>query len=174
MDASEEMLTAFAVGSDRVGVDHHQICGQWPAVEHRSPIADVVVCHHVLYNVAAIVPFTQALHRHARRQVVVEVTELHPQSGLNDLWLHFHGIVRPITPTAADLIDVLGDEGFDVSVERFTLPSRFPSEDVAESVTFARRRLCLPAQRDPEVADLLSALHVEAPTSLVCLSWPSD
>ncbi|MGH3832609.1 MAG: methyltransferase domain-containing protein [Pseudonocardiaceae bacterium] len=85
VDASKEMLVAFAAGADRLGVDHEQICGQWPVVESETPIADVVVCHHVFYNIAAIVPFAQALDGHAQRRVVVEITEQHPQSTLNSM-----------------------------------------------------------------------------------------
>ncbi|MGH3827556.1 MAG: class I SAM-dependent methyltransferase [Pseudonocardiaceae bacterium] len=174
VDASKEMLVAFAAGADRLGADHEQICGQWPAVESESPIADVVVCHHVLYNIAAIVPFAQALDRHAQRRVVVEITDQHPQSTLNSMWLHFHGLVRPDTPTAAVLIETLRDEGFDLSVERFTRPSRLAAQDPAAAVAFARRRLCLPAERDPEVAEMLFTLKEHAQSQLVTLFWPSS
>lgn len=172
VDPSQEMLAAFAAGADDLGVEHHQVCGPWPAVEDQVPMADVVVCHHVLYNVALVVPFIQALDGHARRRVVVEVTDRHPQSTHNSLWLHFHGIVRPDAPTAADLIEVLRDEGLDLSVEPFTMPSRLHSHDPAETAAFARRRLCLPAERQPEVTEMLSELKVEAPSQLVTLSWP--
>ncbi len=171
VDASMEMLAAFATGADHLGADHKQICGQWPAVESQTPIAEVVVCHHVLYNIAGAVPFVHALNDHARRRVVVEITDRHPQSSLNTVWLHFHGIVRPETPTAVDLIDVLRDEGFDVSVERFSMANRLAARDPAETVAFARRRLCLPPGRDPEVAEMLSELREHAPSQLVTLSW---
>ena len=60
-----------------------------------APIADVVVCHHVVYNVADIVPFLTALATHARLAVVLELTSRHPQVAWSDAWRHFWGIERP-------------------------------------------------------------------------------
>src|SRR5207302_224166 len=74
--------------------------GAWPDVADRAPGGDVVVCHHVVYNVPDLVSFAQRLTDHAWRWVVVELTAQHPMSVLNDLWQHFHGLTRPTTPTA--------------------------------------------------------------------------
>ena len=117
VDQSAGMLAAFAGLAEKQGVAHREVEGLWPAVAGDVGPADVVVCHHVLYNVGDLVPFVLALTDHARRRVVVEITADHPQSASTTLWLHFHGNVRPTRPTAADAAAVLRDLGFDVGME---------------------------------------------------------
>jgi SAM-dependent methyltransferase len=155
VDQSPGMLGAFADLAQRQGIDHREVEGLWPDVAGTVGPADVVVCHHVLYNVGDLVPFVEALTSHARRRVVVEITAQHPQASLNPLWEHFHGVARPTRPTAADAAAVLRDLGYDVGMEPFEAPPRWHEDHRAEMVAFTRRRLCLPAERDPEVAALL-------------------
>lgn len=170
VDQSAGMLAAFAELAEKQGVAHRELAGRWPAVADEVEPADVVVCHHVLYNVGDLVPFVLALTDHARRRVVVEITAEHPQATLNPLWLHFHGNVRPTRPTAQDAAAVLGDLGFDVSAEEFEAAPRWNHEhDRVDLVAFTRRRLCLPAERDPEVDALLEP---PAPRRHVTLWWP--
>jgi SAM-dependent methyltransferase len=169
VDQSAGMLAAFAGLADQQGVTHQEVEGLWPEVAGDVGPADVVVCHHVLYNVGDLVPFVVALTDHARRRVVVEITAEHPQSTLNDLWLHFHGNVRPTRPTAADAAAVLSDLGFDVGMEEFEAAPRWGHDhDRAELVAFARRRLCLPPERDPEVD---AVLETPGPRRHVTLWW---
>src|SRR3954451_8178402 len=66
VDQSDGMLAAFAELAAKQGVAHREVQGSWPAVAAEVGPADVVVCHHVLYNVADIVPFLVALTAHAR------------------------------------------------------------------------------------------------------------
>ena len=161
VDQSPRMLAAFAELATKQGIDHRQVEGLWP---------DVVVCHHVLYNVGDLVPFVVALTDHARRRVVVEITADHPQATLNPLWERFHGTVRPTRPTAVDAAAVLSDLGLDVSVEEFEAPPRWGHDhDRAELVAFTRRRLCLPADRDPAIAAILPP---PVPRGHVTLWWP--
>jgi SAM-dependent methyltransferase len=172
VDQSPGMLAAFAALAEKKGVEHREVEGLWPAVAGTVDPADVVVCHHVLYNVADLVPFVLALTDHARRRVVVEITADHPQASLNPLWKHFHDNVRPTRPTAADAAEVLRDLGLDVSVEEFDAPPRWDHDhDRDEVVAFTRRRLCLPADRDPEIATLLPP-PTARPT--VTLWWPGQ
>jgi len=155
VDQSPQMLTAFADLAARRRIDHTEVEGLWPDVAGGVGPADVVVCHHVLYNVGDLVPFLVALTDHARRRVVVEITADHPQALLNPLWEHFHGIDRPTRPTADDAVAVLRDLGLQVETEGFDGPLRWHRSHEEEMVAFTRRRLCLPAERDPEVAALL-------------------
>jgi SAM-dependent methyltransferase len=172
VDQSAGMLAAFAELAGKQGVAHREVEGLWPAVAGDVGPADVVVCHHVLYNVGDLVPFVRALTDHARRRVVVEITAEHPQATLNPLWLHFHGNVRPTRPTAADAAAVLRDLGLDVGMEEFEAPPRWNHDhDRAELVAFARRRLCLPAERDPEVD---AVLEPPPPGGHVTLWWPGS
>lgn len=162
VDQSADMLAAFAKLAGRRGAAHTEVEGLWPDVAGKVGPADVVVCHHVLYNVPDLVPFVAALTDHARLRVVAEITAVHPQSLLNPLWEHFHGLIRPTRPTADDAAAVLRDLGLDVGVEESARPLLWAEADRREQVAFARRRLCLPAERDDEVdavLDLSSGLR---------------
>jgi SAM-dependent methyltransferase len=154
VDQSPQMLERFAGLAERQGIGHREVEGLWPDVADRVGPVDVVVCNHVLYNVGDLVPFVTALTGHARRRVVVEITAVHPQAALNPLWEHFHGVTRPTRPTAADAVALLRDLGLEVGVEEFDGPMRWHHHD-DEVVAFMRRRLCLPPERDAEVAALL-------------------
>jgi hypothetical protein len=77
--------------------------------------------------------------------------------------------VRPTRPTAADAAAVLSDLGFDVGMEEFEAAPRWGHDhDRAELVAFARRRLCLPPERDPEVD---AVLEMPGPRRHVTLWW---
>jgi len=155
VDQSPRMLERFADLAERQAIGHREVEGLWPDVAGQVGAADVVVCNHVLYNVGDIVPFVTALTDHARRRVVVEITAMHPQSSLNPLWEHFHSLARPTRPTARDAAAVLSELGLEVGVEEFEGPMRWHGHKHDELVAFTRRRLCLPPERDPEVAALL-------------------
>ncbi|HEX2275169.1 MAG TPA: methyltransferase domain-containing protein [Acidimicrobiales bacterium] len=156
VDESPEMLAALAAAADERGVAHVEQVGRWPDVAASVPRSDVVVCHHVFYNVPDLAAFALALDDHARRRVVVELTATHPLTAQAPLWRHFHGIDRPEGPTAELAVAVLEEAGLTVRAEPFASPPR-PRPDRAAWVAFVRRRLCLPPERDPEVDALLPA-----------------
>ena len=106
VDEQADMLAAFAEAARAAGVEASTILGRWPDVAGEAPTADVVTCGHVAYNVADLGPFVSALDAHAGRRVVMELTDRHPLAWMNDLWLTFHGLVRPDGPTDADAVDV--------------------------------------------------------------------
>ncbi len=80
VDEAAEQLGEFAAAADRIGVAHQEVPGRWPDVAAAVPEADVVVCHHVAYNVPELAGFARALTGHARRRVVLELTERHPRA----------------------------------------------------------------------------------------------
>jgi len=168
VDQSASMLAKFADLAGRQGIRHREVAGLWPDVAGGVEPADVVVCNHVFYNVGDLVPFVTALTDHARQRVVVEMTATHPQALLNPLWEHFHGVARPTRPTADDAVAVLRDLGLDVGVDEFDGPLRWHDAPNDELVAFTRRRLCLPPERDPEVAAMLPAA---IPRPHVALWW---
>ncbi len=184
VDTSEDMLAAFLEVARRLGVRTRAVCGRWPDVSRDVIPADVVVCHHVLYNVQDLAPFVQALHQHARRRVVVEITERHPLSWMNGLWRRFHGLRRPTGPSADDAALALGELGFDAHLERVTARPRSSGfERREDAVSLVRRRLCLSAERDDEIAEALGDLLVERDglwsagpleQTLVTLWWDAD
>jgi SAM-dependent methyltransferase len=167
VDESSEMLENFTALADARSVSHATVLGGWPDAEQATEPADLVVCHHVLYNVSDIVPFVQALDRHARRRVVVELTEAHPQAELNTLWKVLHGIVRPDGPTAEDAAELLRAMDLPLRVEKFTRPGLWAHADRTRRVAFARRRLCVGPERDAEIDRLLPS----GPRRLVTMWW---
>lgn len=146
------------------------ILGAWPAVAAEAPIADVVVCHHVFFNVADLDPFVAALTAHARHRVVVELSATHPLVYLGPLWLRFWGLDRPEGPMAAEALAVLHELGLQPEVAVGRRPAghwRTPDQQVR----LARKRLCLPAGRDAEVAEALSELP-PASDEVWAFAWP--
>jgi SAM-dependent methyltransferase len=183
VDESPGMVASFLAAAEQAGVPAEGVEGSWPEVAGRVGPADVVVCHHVLYNVADLAPFAAALTDHARRRVVAELTERHPLVGLAPLWRRFHDLERPAGPGADDAVAAL--EAVDLAVDRQDWESRdrFGFDDFDELVAFTRRRLCLPAERDPEVADALleqgthrvDGVWVSGqPRRVTTLSWPGS
>jgi SAM-dependent methyltransferase len=166
VDADERMLAEFAATSLELGVPAGVVAGRWPHVS--APVADVVVCGHVLYNEADLRPFVSALSAHAQRRVIAEITALHPLTGLNPLWLRFHGLERPEGPTADDAVAALHECGIVPEVTRWSRPAESEYGSFEEVVEVTRRRLCLPPAATSEVAQALieSGVTPSAPPDL--------
>ncbi len=171
VDESEAMLRSFGLAATRRRIRHEVFVGRWPDVAPAAPEADVVVCHHVVYNVADLVPFLRALTTHARRRVVVELTERHPLSGLAPLWRLIHGLERPIRPIASDAVEVASELGYDVQVASFQRSSPWDLASIEERVVDARRRLCVGSDRDAEIGAYLEAAGTGEPRRLVTMWW---
>ncbi len=151
VDADRGMLELLAERARADGLDPRLCVGRWPAVAGRIAPADVVTCHHVLYNVPDLGPFVEALTRHARRRVVVELTAAHPLASLRPLWLRFHGLDRPERPTAGDVLAILDALGLRAGHTEWNRPAEADYATVRELAEVTRRRLCLPAERTAEV-----------------------
>lgn len=173
VDASGAMLDGFVAAAAEVGVARRTVHGEWPDVAGHTPVADVVVCHHVVFNVPDILPFVLALTDHARLAVVVELPTAHPMSAWSAAWQHFWGVTRPPGPTADDFVAVLREIGVDpeIEVSRRNPMSR-SAADPAVSVPTARRRLCLPASRDEELATWLDANPPVFVAQVATVRWP--
>jgi SAM-dependent methyltransferase len=183
VDESPGMVASFLAAAEAAGVPAEGVEGRWPEVAGRVGPADVVVCHHVLYNVPDLAPFADALTGHARRRVVAELTERHPLVGLGPLWRRFWGLERPTGPWADDAVAALAALGLEVDRLDWENQDRFGFDDFDELVAFTRRRLCLPAGRDPEVAQALleqGTRQVDGvwvsgqPRRVTTLSWPGS
>jgi SAM-dependent methyltransferase len=161
VDSSPSMVDALAERASRLGVELVTVTGSWPEVAGTVPAVDVAVCHHVAYNVPDLGAFALALHEHARRRVVIELTAGHPMRLLNPLWKVLHDLDRPTGPTAEDAVAVLRDAGLDPQAEAWQRPPRpeYPSFD--ELVAITRRRICLPPSRSDELAAALVDLGVD-------------
>lgn len=172
VDHQQGMLDEFAKAADARGVKHEEFLGDWADVAAEVPNADVVVCHHVAYNVPNINAFLVALNEHANLRVVLEIPERHPLTHMNGLWKHFWNLDRPTKPSAQQLCELARVLGFDAQLElweddtwgqRVALPKD-------EAVRYNRIRLCLPADRDSEIA-VAMAEQPESPDRMIGTIW---
>jgi SAM-dependent methyltransferase len=176
VDSRAEMLARLADRAAAAGITPRTVAGPWPQAAARAGRADVVTCHHVLYNVPDLEPFVTALTASARRRVVAEVTAAHPLTPLNPLWLRFHGLRRPDSPPAADLIAVLEAMGLRPGHQAWSASRGRDYDSPGELADITRRRLCLPPERTPDVAAVLAETGsgVDVPsgvTDMVTIWW---
>ncbi|MBA3690674.1 MAG: methyltransferase domain-containing protein [Actinobacteria bacterium] len=155
LDGQADMLPSFARAAEIAGVDATTICAGWPEDAHEVEPADVVMCGHVLYNVADVRPFLEALDRHARHRVVLELTAEHPLAWTKDLWERFHGLPRPLGPRAEDALAAIREIGVTPhrqdGRERENHPTGGGFARREDAIALVRRRLCLSATHDPQI-----------------------
>lgn len=173
VDHQQAMLDAFAEAATTRGVRAQLHLGDWPDVADAVPECDVVVCHHVVYNVPDIAPFLIALDAHARTRVVLELPVRHPLSHLNPLWKRFWDLERPTRPQADDLLAIARALGFDAQMQVWHDPTWGRRVELPESerVAFARIRLCLTEDRDAEIAAELIAQDDAEPRAVATVWW---
>ena len=180
VDADAPLLAELVQQAGPAAARVTKVVGRWPDAAAAVPVADVAVCHHVLYNVPDLAPFIAALAAHARRRVVIEMTAAHPIARLNPLWERFHGLHRPTRPTWSDAAETIRSLGHAVQVEAEQLPPDPRGGTWDELVAATARRLCLGPERAPEVAaalELEGALPADPATwtpqvrSVVTLWW---
>ena len=164
VDADANMLALLSERASAMGLDLRTVPGQWPGAAAQVPPADVVTCHHVVYNAPDVEPFLTELTRHARRRVVVETTTVHPLTVLSPLWLRFHGLTRPTTPTAADLLAIVSEMGLEARHTEWSRPAEADYASFAELADVTRRRLCLPPERASEVEAALLDMGISRNT----------
>ena len=172
-DEQQAMLDRFAAAAEERGIACETVLGAWPQEAPSAPRADVVVCHHVVYNVADLVPFVRALSEHATRRVVLELPTTHPLTHLAPLWREFWGLDRPSGPTADDCLAVVREAGFDPTMETwvdesFSARALLTPEQQAH---YTRIRLCLAAEREVDVAAFLSRAGDPPPRHTATLWW---
>lgn len=174
VDEQQAMLDLFAAAAAERGIACRTVLGHWPGDAASTPSADVVVCHHVVYNVSPIATFVGELSSHASRGVVVELPDRHPQMPMNPLWKRFWGLDRPDEPTSDLFVEVVRERGFDPEVATVDRLPRRSAVDQAEFVAFVRQRLCLTPLRDNEVAAALDELPSFTQNTIVTVSWRTD
>jgi SAM-dependent methyltransferase len=170
VDHQPKMLEMFARRAEKENLEHLEILGDWPEVSAKTPLADVVTCHHVVYNVQDIVPFLLALDAHALKRVVIEMPVSHPLANMSDAWNHFWNLERPEKPGADDLINVLKEIGINASIEYWE-NSNFRKIDLELESKFMRIRLCLPEARQSEVLEYLKSRTLNHTRKLATIWW---
>jgi SAM-dependent methyltransferase len=104
--------------------------------------ADYVICSHVLYPIADVVPFVRKLAAHARKRVFIAL-RADPMATDFGLWAEFYGVPLQHQPVHMDLLNVLAQIGIfaDVEVAEFRFPWVFDSVEGAYDEV--NTRLCL-------------------------------
>lgn len=171
VDPQPDMLTAYAERARARGATVTTVVGRWPEVGPDVPAADVVVCHHVLYNVPDLAAFATALTEHARRRVVVELSRRHPLAWTAPYWRALHDLERPDGPTSDDAVAALSEAGIRVTVAHWDAPNRLRDEDPAQRLAFVRDRLCVGPERDAELAAAIAAAPPPAVRPVTTLWW---
>jgi len=171
VDPSAEMLDAFRSRAALQGVDAVTVEGRWPDLARAVGVHDVVVAHHLVYDVADVVPVLEAFTEHARRGVVLELPPTHPLTWMSPLWEQFWGLPRPTRPTSDDLVAILRD----LKV-RGLVRYRWQREDLDltpldERAALVARRLCLPDDRIPEVRVAIAELPPGQHRDVVTVAW---
>lgn len=175
VDESPAMLAAFTDAAAAAGARSMTIEGTWPEVAIDTPVADVVTCHHVAYNVAEIEPFIGALTGHARLAVVLVLPTVHPRSAWSGAWKHFWDLDRPTGPTSDGFTAVLAEMGIEAECwEMPRPPLARNAEDPSTRLPSAKRVLCLGDDRDDEIEAYLAANEPAWATTHTVLRWPGD
>lgn len=167
VDQSPEMLALFAEEAATRGLSCRTIQGTWPDPIAEAGKADVVLCHHVAYNVADLSPFVQGLDAAAGRRVVMELTLTHPQTSNAPLWREFWGLERPSGPTAEDAVAVIREAGIDATMEIGSAGSLRAEAPLSVRSVTAARMLCLGPGRLDEVERAVSRLPPRSPDRAV-------
>lgn len=174
VDSQPSMLRALAEAARERGVDVTTYEGTWPDLADQVPVCDVVVCAHVLYNVPDLSPFADALTRHARDLVAVELTGSHPLVRLAPLWEAVHHQQRPAGPTADLAVAALREAGIEPELHEHVYQPLVRTGELLETwIDFTRRQLCLPPERRPEVVALMQR-YPPQPRRSVTLTWPGS
>ena len=174
VDPSRMLLDAFAERAERLGVGHTEIEGAWPDVAPHTPVAEVAVCHHVVYNVADLAAFAQALTDHASTRIVIELTAVHPMTWLTPYWKSLHGIDQPERPTADDAVALLQEMGLTVHLQRWRRRIQMIGETGNEQLNRIARRLCLGPSRHDELRHLLENIPPPVDRDVVTLWWSRE
>lgn len=163
------------------GLEVEVVVGAWPGTAHRTPVADVVLSSHVVYDVPDIAPFVRGLDGHCLRGVVLEMTDVHPWTKMNFLYRAIHDLDRPDGPSVEDLVGVVVAElGAEVGVVRWERAPDLWFRSWQEILDYYGKRVVVPKPRRPELRPLLEEfvtpkgdrLYVEeGPRSFATVWW---
>lgn len=170
VDLQPKMLAMFVDSVKLRGVECESFEGLWPAIAPKVSNADVVTAHHVVYNVQEIEDFLLAMNSHARKRVVIEMPQQHPQSRFAPLWQHFWNLERPSVPTPTELMRVLIDLGIRANLELWD-GYMGRNVDREQEAYYSTIRLCLPQARNNEVRAQLEMLSASTSRPLATIWW---
>lgn len=170
VDERADMLAAFSEVMRERGVDHEVVVGRWPDVSDAVPEADVVVSHHVAYNVADLDAYLVSLDARADRRVVLELSSVHPRAWTTPYWQAIHGLDRPDGPTVDDLVAVAVEVGISAEVEVDVRPSMAP-EDRDRRLDHLTAHLCLRDDERDRLAEVDDEVWPIADREVAAVWW---
>ena len=173
VDPISELLATFTHRARQLGIPTTTIQGRWPDVAPQTEIADVVVCHHLVYNVSDLAGFAAELTSHAHDRVVIEMTTVHPMAWMTPYWEALHGLTQPDRPTVEDAIEVLTALGIRVNQQRWGRQYQMIGETGPDQLARVARRLCLDPARHDELRRLLVAIPPPRERQVATLWWDS-
>jgi SAM-dependent methyltransferase len=165
VDPSAAMLAFLRGDVEKEGLSNVKIVqSEWQSAD--VPVSDIVICSHVLYPIADVVPFVKRLAAHATERVFVFL-RLDPLPTDMGLWADFYGVPLQLQPTAVDLFNLLAQIGIAADVEVVHHRFRWTFATIDEAVAHVGNSLCLP-EDDPAPLEKLRAL-LEAKL----IRWPN-
>src|SRR5258708_5779782 len=114
---------------------------EWPDAEPRVGSAEVVLCAHVVYPIADVVPFIRALDRAARCAVVMVARLGQADEVVARFFGAVYGEERAPMPTLTDLYNLLLQIGIPASVTLHPFETRWNYRDADAAVADAANRL---------------------------------
>jgi SAM-dependent methyltransferase len=132
VDPSPAMLSFLREGAAASKLDNVDVVeAQWPA--EGVDQADVVICSHVLYPIADIIPFVRALEAAARERVFIFL-RADPIATDFGFWAEFHGEPLQRQPSFLDAYCAMAQDGIlaDVEIVRAPFTWNFDSLEEAE------------------------------------------
>lgn len=115
---------------------------EWPAAAQHA-VADVVLCAHVVYPIADVVPFLRALDRAARCAVVVVARLGQPDDVVTPAFRAVYGEPRAPMPALAELYNLLLQIGVPASVTMHPVEQRWNYADADAAVADVATRLAV-------------------------------
>lgn len=115
--------------------------GEWPAAAERVGSGDVVLCAHVVYPIADVVPFIRALDRAARCAVVMVARLGQPDEAMAPVFSAVHDEERAPMPSLPDLYNLLLQLGIAASVTMHPFETRWNYPDADAAVADAAGRV---------------------------------
>ena len=113
----------------------------WPDAEPRVGSAEVVLCAHVVYPIADVVPFIRALDRAARCAVVMVARLGQPDEAMAPVFSAVHDEERAPMPSLPDLYNLLLQLGIAASVTMHPFETRWNYPDADAAVADAAGRV---------------------------------
>jgi SAM-dependent methyltransferase len=157
VEPAAPMVRVLREEAARAGVHNLRIVeSDWERAEVEP--ADVVICSHVIYPIADVVPFLRKLDAKMGRVCLLALHAGQPPWELDDLWRHFHAEPPRPQPTYIDAYNLLHQLGISANVEVYAydrpgVPGGATLEEAA-----ARFRETLILDDRPETTARLHAL----------------